>query len=280
MAKCWETFGEGLIEDVFKEGDPTGKKCFVCYTASFRETSKFKGEIKSVEIRKYLIENPYIASAKGDNCKVNGGFCIDTGNKEDCGSKISADPSYLLIHKEDAICKKNGKNGCCYTEYACWNKGGKCAGTNPDESQYSQYTKWECPSGMKCFVKKGDFYSYADYVQRFGGPGNMLILTDIKPGDTYAISFGSPTGQCSWCTYAGLIAGATGVIVVGIATGGTGWAVLAGAGAYALIKGGSEATVREFSDFFKRNVNTIYLTTLNDIQKENHCGIVSDIRGS
>ena len=37
IASCWDRYGTGYIEDVFKGG---GKKCQVCYIANLRETSK------------------------------------------------------------------------------------------------------------------------------------------------------------------------------------------------------------------------------------------------
>lgn len=291
MASCWERYGEGYIQDVFKEGDIVSKNCQVCYTVSFtvslRETSKFQGEIKSVELLRYLFENPHKASAKGDYCKVNGGFCINSEKGEDCINQINADPSYLLIDKKNDICKKTAKNSCCYTEYECWNKGGICTGTNPDENQYSAYDKWDCPSKMKCYVKKEDYYSYGDYIQSFGGSGNIIIMADIKPGDTYAISFGSPTGTCTFCTYIGLgggaaavAAGVGGAIALGVPTLGIGSVpvlVLFGIGYFAG-KGGSEFVVKNIGDLFERDINTIYLTTLNQILSGDNCRIVKDIR--
>ena len=93
MAKCWNQFGEGLIQDVFKQGDFISKNCFVCYTLSVRETPKFKGEIKSAEMLQHMFDKPYIASPKGDFCKINGGVCINSESLEDCRAQIPADPS-------------------------------------------------------------------------------------------------------------------------------------------------------------------------------------------
>ncbi len=289
MATCWSTYGEGLIPDVFKEGNTGTKNCQACYTVNLRETSKFKGEIKSAELLQYMTQNPYKISPEGDYCRSNGGFCISSENKEDCRDKLRADPSYILLEKKDSTCKKSGTSSCCYTDYGCWNKGGICSGANPDANLYVEYNQnqWDCPSKMKCFAKKENYYSYYEYIRSFGGPGDIYILTDLKPGDTYAISFGSPTGQCGWCTQWGIGAGAGAALGVGgaIAVGaisGVGWIPLAGIGAYALVKGGSEKVVKDFSQFFERDTNTIYLTTLNQLQSgqvgADYCNIIKDVR--
>lgn len=278
MTSCWREFGEGLIQDVFKEGDALYKNCFTCYTLSLRETSKFKGEIKSTELLDYLFQSPYKVSPKDDSCRVNGGFCIPTENREDCMNKLTANPSYILIDKDNGACKKDGKKGCCYTEYECWNRGGTCRATNPDESSLREYKDWECPTDLKCFVKKEDYYSYGDYIQKSGGNGNIIITTDLNPGETYAISFGSPTGQCAWCTDAGIGGGAGAAAAIALAGGPAGWALFGGVGVYTVIKGFTGSIAEDFNNIFNRKMNTVYLTTLNQIREGRHCSIVSDIR--
>ncbi len=301
MAKCWETFGEGRIQDVFKEGDQFYKNCFVCYTVSLRETSDFKGErgtISFAENLQYMFEHPYKSYPESDFCKITGGYCIDSESRDEC-NKIPASSSYILIDKKSDICQKKNKKACCYTEYGCWNKGGICSDYNPDANRYTAYDSegWSCPSKMNCFIKKENYYSYGDYIQRYGGPGNMLVLTDLKPGETYAISFGSKTKECGWCKElgrSGAIATALGGVAtvitlaatapvsipVGIVAGG---ALLAGGGGavigYVGFRGGSELASEAFiSKLFERDINTIYLTTLNQIQTGNQCSLVSDIR--
>ena len=285
MTSCWKEFGEGVIKDPFKQGDQINKKCFVCYTLSLKATPKFNGEIKPIDMKKFLFENAYKVEGKSDNCKVNGGFCIKTENTNDCSSKISANPSYLLIKKNDLTCRKKGENSCCYTEFECWNRGGTCSAENPDSNLYSSY-RWNCPSGMKCFVKKENYYSYGDYIQRYGGPGNIIIPTDLRPGETYAISFGSPTGKCGWCTSFGIGTGVATVavaLIIGVPTGGIGTigvltvSALFGAG-YVAGKGVSEIASVTIGELFERDISTIYLTTLNQVQQGNYCTIVSDIR--
>jgi len=41
-----------------------------------RETRKFKEEISSVEMLKYMVDTPYKVSSDNDNCQTKGGFCI------------------------------------------------------------------------------------------------------------------------------------------------------------------------------------------------------------
>ena len=143
---------------------------------------------------------------------------------------------------------------------------------------------------MKCYVNKEYYYSYGDYIQRFGGPGNIIVTSDIKPGETYAVSFGSPTGECGICTLIGLGTGAAataggiyGAIALGIPTGGLS---LVGAGVVAVLfstgyfagKAGSTYAVENFATLFDRDINTIYLTTLTQIQSGEYCSIVRDVK--
>ena len=73
----------------------------MCYTVSLRETSKFKNkdEIKTKQFSRYLFETPYKVSSKSDNCRIDGGFCIESSNIDDCREKIDVDESYLLVKK-------------------------------------------------------------------------------------------------------------------------------------------------------------------------------------
>ena len=302
LARCWQQFGEGLVKDVFKKGDQFSKNCFVCYTLSLGETPTFK-ELKSADLLNYMFNNPYKATTNADFCKINGGYCIDSENKEGCYSKIGADSSYILIKNKDTTCSKKGKNSCCYTEYGCWNKGGKCDAVNPNPAEYSEYSdkKWNCPPKMKCYIKKDSFYSYGDYIQRFGGPGNIIITTDLKPGETYAVSFGSPTEECAWCTkwasafglggavvlpvLAIAFAPATLVAVVGVGT----LALVGGVGGYSVTKVSTESINSALSSetlasiLGYRNINTIYLSTLAQLQdnkdKVEYCNVVKDVSG-
>ena len=130
---------------------------------------------------------------------------------------------------------------------------------------------------MKCYVSKENYYTYGKYIQGFGGPGNIIITTDLKPGETYAVSFGSPTGHCGWCTDAGIGGGAAGVvtamILTGIPTGGIGAvvtltaSVLLGGIGYLAGTGTAQLIQVNIVDLFtNRDINTIYLSTLKQIQ--------------
>ena len=145
---------------------------------------------------------------------------------------------------------------------------------------------------MKCFLENEDYYTYGEYIQRYGGPGQLLVITGIKPGETYAISFGSPTTDCGfWCQTFALGAGGAataGVVVaavaLGIVTGGVGAVVMLGVVAVGtgvatthIVGENIEVSVAE--TFYGRDINSIYLTTLDQIQnqEEKLCRVVRDI---
>tara|TARA_Y100000310_G_scaffold345022_1_gene461236 strand:+ start:472 stop:1680 length:1209 start_codon:yes stop_codon:yes gene_type:complete len=298
MTSCWNQFGEGLIKDVFKQGNPFMNNCFICSTVSLSGTKKFKEPISQNEFLEYLFTTPYKINEESDGCKVGGGFCIDSENKDACNIE-GADIQYVNINKKSTICKKQGKTSCCYTGYECWDKGGKCEGSN-NNPKYTQYDNWRCPSDLKCFVKKENYYSYGEYFQSFGGEGKILLGTDIKPGETYAISFGSPTeDECDWCTSWGLggaAIGAAGGAAAGIyaitliASGPIGWAVLGtsvigltatttvvgGLTGYAFVGGAAELAKDIGVYFIDRKFPMIYLTTLDQINEGSLCSNVKD----
>lgn len=293
MTSCWNQFGEGLIKDVFKQGDPFINNCFICSTVSLSGTKKFKEPIPQNEFLEYLFTTPYKINEEGDRCKVSGGFCIDSEDKGGCfaDDDNNVDDKYVSMNKKSTVCKKQGKNSCCYTGYECWDKGGKCEGSNNDP-KYTQYDKWRCPPDMSCFVKKENYYSYGEYFQSFGGEGKIFLGTDIKPGEVYAISFGSPTEKCDICEIWGLsgaagAAGATYIAIVMAVSGPIGWtlgatgALASAAITYVSIKEGTEASVGIIKDiktyFTGRNFHTIYLTTLKQINEGNLCSNVKDI---
>lgn len=292
MTNCWANFLEGRIKDPFKEGDFIEKNCFVCYTLSVRKTPKFDGTITSPEILKYLFEHPYKSYPEGDFCKITGGFCEDAESSTECRNNINAPLTYLSLDKDNIACKKKSKEGenkkgCCYTDYGCWNKGGTCNTQNPDTSKYTLYEddSWDCPKNMKCYIKTENYYSYGDYIQKFGGPGNIIALTDIKPGQTYAISFGAPTGKCDVCSKIGnaLGIGTAGYLAISIGTGPAGWIIggIAGAAGYVTIRSSAEIIGdigADISHFFKRDISTIYLTTLDQARSGNYCNVIQDVR--
>ena len=312
MAQCWNRYYEGRIPDVFKAGDSANENCQICYTLNIRETPTFKGSkgtISNADMQQYLFSNPYKAYENGDFCSVQldapGGFCSDAEKNTDCVSKIAADPSYILIDKKNDICMQKNKKSCCYTDYECWNKGGICSAENPDSTQiaFSLYDNWKCPSKMHCYIKKEDYFSYGDYIRKYGGPGNLLMFTpEIKPGETYAISFGSPTDTCAWCDAAskgvgqGVAIGTGATILYALSQGGAvatvvsfipggifvvagGAALAAGGVAYFGAEATTQFTHKQIDDIFsERKINTIYFSTLNDMTQGKHCSLVKDIR--
>lgn len=291
MASCWSRYGEGIIADPFKRGDPLKKNCETCYSIRLKETSNYT--IQYEPFINYLFTTPYRITSSDDNCRVNGGYCIDSTNKNDCKSNnrfTDVKDEDIDINTDSGVCSKEGHKACCYTGYQCLNRGGVCSAANPDVSKYRQYNEWDCPKDTKCFVKNENYYTYGEYIQRFGGPGNIFVLTDIKPGETYAVSFGSPNIECGfWCNVgknAGFIAGA-GAIVVGavllLPSGGSS-TVLIVVGITATVGGltgaelgqqAAQALIKEYSakELFQRDKNTIYLTTRNAIEKEELCSI-------
>ncbi len=292
MASCWDRYGTGYIEDVFKGG---GKKCQVCYIVNLKETSKFKNEIAPIDFLQYLFHTPYKTSSESDACKgLEDGFCIDSEVKDDCTSKFSGtvDVSYVEMDKGNSLCKRKGHNSCCYTDYGCWNKGGRCSPSDPGQDKYTGYndTEWDCPSNLQCYIENKNHYSYGQYIQRFGGEGLLIVTTGIKPRETYAISFASPTDKCGWCTkarYAGAIVGAVGGVVltftvvgaplgVTLATVSTATlaATVGGVGGTIAASAFAEGTDNLLNKiWFERDMNTVYFTTLNQVDGK-HCEII------
>ena len=142
---------------------------------------------------------------------------------------------------------------------------------------------------MECFVEKESAYSYYTYVDGYSTRGNIIMLTDIKPGETYAISFGSPTEECWICEYLGGLAGGTalsvvtigGAIALGLPTGGIGTVAILFAAGYFAGKGIVSETLQVTFDsemvkkiLSSRTKSTIYLTTLEQIQSGDYCNVV------
>jgi len=213
MTSCWNQFGEGLIKDVFKEGDLFTNSCFICYTARLKETNDFDQEnnIDSEEFLQYLFENPFRTITKDDERQT---------------------------------------------------------------------------------------ISYGDYLQSFGGEGKIVIGTDLIPGETYAISFGSPTDKCDFCEKWGLgfglgAAAYTFGAVIVVVSGPVGWtaagllALGAASTAGVITYAATDIVLDEGSNFIKdvfyeRNFPTIYLTKLSQINNpklsvfnEEFCSIVN-----
>lgn len=321
MASCWNRYGEGLVEDVFKKGSNTKNSCQVCYIVNLRETSKYslkeiskfnrgtpEGVITFQEFGQYLFETPYKVTSEDDGCKIDGGFCSDSDDSDKCGEKFAdknIDDSYLLIDTKSSVCMKKGQ-ACCYTDYKCWNGGGICSASNPGDIndpnaiQYREYDEWDCPPDMKCFIENKNYFTYGEYVQRFGGDGLTMVTADIVPGETYAISFGSPTKGCGWCqtarnigaavgagaaVVAGTVLLVTGVVAcpftvgLGCALAGVGLLTVGTAGGYVLSSLAAEGINDVQVLFTERDINTVYFTRLNQIYGagEELCKLVESI---
>src|SRR3989338_3101407 len=286
MARCWWQFGEGLINDVFKEAN-YNNNCFVCYNVVLKKTGSFpEGAITQQEMIKYLFETPYRVESKSDNCKAGGGICSTADTASGC-NEIDAQSTYKQIDKSNQICRsknpKEKKENCCFTSYSCLNNGGKCSSDDLTAQGYRHYDKWECPSSMTCYVNSKIFYSYGDYIQRFGGNGKIIQTDDIKAGETYSVSYGSHTGKdCGWCTaIAGGFGVASGASVAALAFGlsnTVGWVAVAGAVGYLAYSMSKEDLTSLSSIFSARSFPVLYISKLSTIQSGNFCSIISDIR--
>ncbi|MBL7055548.1 hypothetical protein ISS07_01405 [Candidatus Woesearchaeota archaeon] len=239
MTSCWSMFGEGLIKDVFKQGDPFTNNCFVCYTANLRETKNFreKNSISSQEFLQYLFSENYKIEGKGFSCEENKGECREN---------------------------------------------------NPDTSKYVQHKSWKCKERKEsCFVEKSRYYSYGEYMQDFGGEGKIIITEDIRPGETYTISFGSETDKCDICETIGIGSGigASLGVIVWAASGPVGWIVggtaagIVGIATYLGVSEGSKIAAVSMKDLFsEREFPTIYLSTLKQLNEGDFCSVVTDIQ--
>jgi len=238
MVSCWNQFGEGLIDDVFKAGDPFVNNCFVCYNIRLGEGSDFKKEdpLKTTDFLKFLFEEPYKISLSSKKCE-----------------------------KLKGLCRKE----------------------NPDTDFYIKYTRVICEEKKEsCFVPKEQFTSYGEYIQSFSGQGKIILgMENIVPGETYAISFGSPTDECSICNRLGIGTGAGVALgtLITLGTGPVGWVVGAGvAGVVGIVsyigaEQAFEAGAVELRDLFsERDFSTIYFTTLKQLQEEELCSIAEE----
>ncbi len=281
IARCWYKYQEGLVEDVF-EGSTFKDKCQICYPLNIKKWDDYdeKGDITSADLVEFMYNTPYKVIEESDSCKLFGGECK---TEEKCDDII--DNNKYFKSNDDTKCKKQEENKiCCYSPYDCLNKGGICSYDAPDITS-KKYDKWNCPSGTgECWIKEENYYSYLEYVQSYGGLGVVAVLTEnVEPGKSYAISFASPTEDCGdfcelWAlpgiltTAGGVITIAAGVwtlnpaiIIAGvkIAAGG---AVMLGAGV-----GGAELVTAVNNALKERHVNTVYLSTLNDVTYNNIC---------
>ncbi len=128
--------------------------------------------------------------------------------------------------------------------------------------------------------------TYLNYLQESGGPGSLVFIVSgesggwdskIYPGNAYAISFApklkdAPSGWKGVLKIGGAVAGA---VVIGVATGGTGWIAMSGAVAIGAL-GASGANNLKASIYSERDVSSIYIDDLKSAQQR--CGS-GDIAG-
>lgn len=294
MAGCWWEYGEGLIEDVFEEGNIGGKnECSICYITNIKKW-KDAGDIKLVDFLNYLDKTVYKVKEEGDNCKLYGGYCVrdESECKNVIAKKNGYDFSEYFKTDDDTKCKKEKENKiCCYSPYDCLNKGGLCL-SNPPGKEYLSYS-WNCPSRRECWIKKENYWSYLDYIQSYGGNGAVNFVVDetviedgtaIKPGESYAITFGSPTDECDICTKLGITAGFVGGVMLcmtGVGCGGgiplviSALSIAATTGAGGVVGVITEKSIREAKDLFnQRDKSTIYFSKLNAAEEK--CNILVD----
>ena len=286
IAKCWYKYQEGNVKDVFK-GSVLTTKCQVCQPFNVKEWKDYKKDdkITNEDLVVFMYNSVYKVREEDDDCKNFGGYCVK--GEDEC-EKLSEERKADFDDKEfktddDSKCKKEEENKiCCYSPYDCLNKGGICSDDAQDIT-YREYDKWSCPNG-KCWIKEENYYTYLDYVQSYGGSGVVVVLTqDIKPGQSYATSFASPTLNCGdFCNKAAI----PGEVVSILGLGGVALGVFTlnppiflagvkvtaiGAAMIGVGVGGAELTTEIAKILKERKINTVYLTNLKDATQGNIC---------
>ncbi len=189
VARCWWQFGEGRYEEILKNSD-----------VSVMPALFGAGSLKNQCFVCYtmIVDQNTIEAEDTADCKQFG---------ENCPISFSEFVSYM-------------HNTAYKTKYdAC--DGEECikCETNAECSDTSTCQKNRCVPTQTM--------SYLNYVQEYGGPGQVGILTDYIEGDnTYAITFlpkNRPPGS-SWAgaiiAGVGVVVGAIPVIACTVATGG------------------------------------------------------------
>lgn len=269
MVRCRWMFGDAVVPNIFDDQGGIGgtNECFVCYLVSTDTKSgwEFKEPISGERFMNFLMETPYLVDIDMDNCYVaGGGTCA--AEASECKGLFGDSYDYK---KDSGACKETGKPVCCYSNLECVRKGGTCAAPKTlDESEYVRYPGWACDSNSECYVEKDNLLTYSDYLQFYRGYSNYMVGGGIEPNKVYAIAYGSPNGECTWCTDVGIAAGVTAAAAVGILlaipSGGTSLAgstiaiaaITAGTG-YGMVAASGSALMEEA--LADRNVNTVYM---------------------
>ncbi len=190
VARCWWQWLEGTEPNIFEDKWPWEKnKCFVCYSFKIKKGIE---QFDSARFKKFLSDTQYIVKDTSDKCNVNdGGWC-----RIKCLDDEKQIPSSRC--EEEEVGGELKQTVCCNKNIECLNKGGICS--NTCGADYKEYEGWSCKGseGEKCCIKRDDFLSYTDYVQRYMGEGTIIIkdIDKFVPlEETYAITFYSKTNN-------------------------------------------------------------------------------------
>jgi hypothetical protein len=113
---------------------------------------------------------------------------IDSISREDFLQYMSTEP--YKVSAEETKGKK----------YSCESKGGECvSGSCSSGTKEYLDAGWVCDQSEVCCVDENLFYTYLDYIQQFGGDGNLLVLNDkFEPGEIYGIAIISHSEIDTW----------------------------------------------------------------------------------
>ena len=171
MSRCWWMFLEGSDPELLGKrgffGSDKKAKCIVCYQFTLQNGMGFPSD----NLPKFLSDTPYYVQDSSDKCSTSGGFC-----RSSCD-----DPNGIFTTSQaSAKCAQKAKGStCCIATNECENKGGRCLDAgNTDFPQ--QYDLWACLEGKKCFVKRENFFTYVDYIQRTQGAGYIFMDSGIE----------------------------------------------------------------------------------------------------
>ncbi|MFH1590510.1 MAG: hypothetical protein ABIC95_01145 [archaeon] len=246
--ECWWRYLEGTRDNMFDGTVFDDNKCRACFVVTIREDEddfslQRNDVIKAKDFGYFLNSNPKIISTRNDRCYAQGGQCIPASCS--CGGECSLDKGYnpaLSREVTHGDCSKTHDSSfkCCYPPFlanSCESSGGRCLdGCEEQDEEWLAFSKeirdpgWSCGvNGKTCCIPRQAFFSHIGYIQRWGGTGLVLVLTDFEPQGHYVIAFGSPTTKPEnfdaifWKgAGVGAIAGAIGgIIVLEVVTGGT-----------------------------------------------------------
>ena len=200
-AKCWKQWLEGRFSEIlsgvgFFESDEK-TKCSICYTFNIKKSRNID-PFKAEDFDATLDTTVYFAEDSSDKCAPSitaygGGNCMESCDGEN------------LVEKKSNKCTKPGKTKCCVDSLEkneCVNKGGNCApGCQENEVAYIYPKGWQCANKEEiCCVKKDNYYSYRDYIQKYGGPGYFATPSGLifDSEETYAITYASDVSDSFW----------------------------------------------------------------------------------